>query len=93
MAKALAKAAFPKRTINAGEACAVLAAAKEPNRVVVEFCCSDKSKLCTPSKNSIGCHFVRVTEKEDPTVKKNLDWFVAEILRPFLARAVPLGHT
>eukprot|EP00435_Cladocopium_sp_Y103_P010642 s3504_g2.t1 len=36
-------------------------------RMLIEFCCSDDSKLCTPRKSNEDCHCIRVTEKEDGT--------------------------
>ena len=35
--------------------------------MLIEFCCSDDSKLSTQRKSSQECHCVRVTEKEDGT--------------------------
>ena len=36
-------------------------------RMLIEFCCSDDSKLSTPRKSNEDCHCIRVTEKEDGT--------------------------
>ena len=36
-------------------------------RMLIEFCCSDDSKLSTQRKSSQDCHCIRVTEKEDGT--------------------------
>ena len=35
--------------------------------MLIEFCCSDDSKLSTPRKSNEDCHCIRVTEKEDGT--------------------------
>ena len=40
---------------------------KDVPRMLIEFCCSEDSKLSTPRKASENCHCVRVTEKEDGT--------------------------
>ena len=34
-------------------------------RLLIEFCCSNDSKLCTPREASKGCRLTRVTESED----------------------------
>ena len=36
-------------------------------RMLIEFCCSDDSKLSTQRKSSENCHCIRVTEKDDGT--------------------------
>ena len=36
-------------------------------RMLIEFCCSDDSKLSTPRKSNEDCHCIRVTEKDDGT--------------------------
>ena len=36
-------------------------------RMLIEFCCSEDSKLSTQRKSSQDCHCVRVTEKDDGT--------------------------
>ena len=40
---------------------------KDVPRMLIEFCCSDDSKLSTPRKVNENCRCVRVTEKEDGT--------------------------
>ena len=40
-------------------------------RMLIEFCCSEDSKLSTPRKSNEGCHCVRVTEKEDGTLERS----------------------
>ena len=36
-------------------------------RILIEFCCSEDSKLSTQRKSSPNCHCIRVTEKDDGT--------------------------
>ena len=36
-------------------------------RMLIEFCCSDDSKLSSQRKSSQGCHCIGVTEKDDGT--------------------------
>ena len=40
---------------------------KDVPRMLIEFCCSDDSKLSTPREVNENCRCVRVTEKEDGT--------------------------
>ena len=52
------------------------------NRVIIELCCADDSRLGQLSRSSEGCLIVRVTESDDltreDTVKKIL-WFVKNV--------------
>ena len=38
-------------------------------RMLIEFCCSDDSKLSTQRKSNEDCHCIRVTEEDDGTTK------------------------
>ena len=40
---------------------------KDVPRMLIEFCCSEDSKLSTPRKASENRHCIRVTEKDDGT--------------------------
>jgi hypothetical protein len=48
-------------------------------RLLIEFCCSHDSKLCTPREASKGCRLIRVTENEDGTTKGCRNWLAQEI--------------
>ena len=47
--------------------------------MLIEFCCSEDSKLSTQRKSSEGCHCIRVTEKEDGTLQSSRQWLAAQI--------------
>ena len=52
VAKIVAKAAFPRRPVDSSKACTASSdAAKEPDRVVVAFCCSARAN-CAPRPRS-----------------------------------------
>ena len=42
-----------------------LRAGPKPNRLLVEVCCHEESKLSEPREVSKGCHFLQFTEKND----------------------------
>ena len=48
-------------------------------RMLIEFCCSEDSKLSTPRKSSEGCHCVRVTEKDDGTLHSSRQRLASQI--------------
>ena len=48
-------------------------------RLLVEFCCSHDSKLCTPRDASKGCRLIRVTENEDGATKGCRNWLAQEV--------------
>ena len=49
------------------------------DRLLVEFCCSDNSKLGQHRNDSKGCKVIRVTIKEDATTNKCIEWLNREI--------------
>jgi len=48
-------------------------------RMLIEFCCSDDSKLCTPREASKGCRLIRATENEDGTTQGCRKWLAQEV--------------
>ena len=48
-------------------------------RMLIEFCCSSDSKLCTPRQASKGCRLIRVTENEDGTTQGCRKWLAQEV--------------
>ena len=48
-------------------------------RLLIEFCCSSDSKLCTPRQASKGCRLIRVTEHEDGTTQGCRKWLAQEV--------------
>ena len=48
-------------------------------RMLIEFCCSSDSKLCTPREASKGCRLIRVTENEDGTTQGCRKWLAQEV--------------
>ena len=42
------------------------------NRVIVEFCCAEDSKLGEKRNASKGCYVIRVTEKDDATKQSTI---------------------
>ena len=48
-------------------------------RMLIEFCCSNDSKLCTPREASKGCRLIRVTEKEDGSTPGCHKWLAQEV--------------
>ena len=48
-------------------------------RMLIEFCCSEDSKLSTQRKSSEGCHCIRVTEKEDGTLQSSRQRLASQI--------------
>jgi hypothetical protein len=76
VADTILRCTVPKGSVNVNPACP---AGTNVNRVAVEFCCSEKSKFCTPSKASRGCELIRVTQNEGPTKKKKLKWLVEHV--------------
>ena len=53
------------------------------NRVIVEFCCGEDSKLGEKRNASTGCYTIRVTEKNDAT-KQSTSKRLCKDLRPLL---------
>ena len=53
------------------------------NRVIVEFCCAEDSKLGEKRNASKGCHVIRVTEKDDATKQSTIKRLCKD-LRPLL---------
>ena len=49
------------------------------NRMLIEFCCSEDSKLCQPRPKTKGCHMIRVTEKHDGTTLRCRKWLANEV--------------
>ena len=49
------------------------------DRLLIEFCCSDNSKLGHRRNDSKGCKVIRVTIKEDATTNKCIEWLNREI--------------
>ena len=48
-------------------------------RMLIEFCCSNDSKLCAPREASKGCRIIRVTEKDDGTTQGCRKWLAQEV--------------
>ena len=48
-------------------------------RMLIEFCCLNDSKLCTPREASKGCRLIRVTEKEDGSTPGCRKWLAQEV--------------
>ena len=48
-------------------------------RMLIEFCCSNDSKLCTPREASKGCRLIRVTEKEYGSTPGCRKWLAQEV--------------
>ena len=48
-------------------------------RMLIEFCCSNDSKLCTPQEASKGCRLIRVTEKEDGSTPGCRKWLAQDV--------------
>ena len=48
-------------------------------RMLIEFCCSDDSKLCAPREASKGCRHIRGTEKEDGSTPGCRKWLAQEV--------------
>ena len=53
------------------------------NRVIVEFCCGEESKLGEKRNASTGCYTIRVTEKDDATKQSTIKRLCKD-LRPLL---------
>ena len=53
------------------------------NRVIVEFCCAEDSKLGEKRNASKGCYTIRVTEKDDATKQSTIKRLCKD-LRPLL---------
>jgi len=48
-------------------------------RMLIEFCHSNDSKLCTPQEASKGCRLIRVTEKEDGSTPGCRKWLAQDV--------------
>ena len=48
-------------------------------RMLIEFCCSNDSKLCTPREASKESRLIRVTEKEDGSTLGCRKWLAQEV--------------
>ena len=48
-------------------------------RLLIEFCCSTDSKLCTPREASKGCKLIRVTESEDGSSPSCRNWLAQQV--------------
>ena len=62
------------------------------NRVIVEFCCAEDSKLGEKRNASKGCYVIRVTEKDDATKQSTIKRLCKD-LRPLLCDEGDTKHS
>ena len=49
------------------------------DRVIIEFCCGENSRIGQPTKHSKGCKVIRITKEHDLTTKSGLEFTVKAI--------------
>ena len=58
---------------------AAAATSEKYDRVIVEFCCGENSRIGQTTKYSKGCKVIRITKEHDLTTKSGLEYTIKSI--------------